>query len=419
MFSKYFKLLLFLTMLVEASPKLFESYANQMETFKEVCISYKKDPKIPTEIKNKCKTYISSMGKVFKYGYTLDHYVDSENVDLDKAEKYNILLHELEEEKQIISALIHNEMEKAIEKSDVDYFTFLLSGNQINIYFSEYEFMDKNKQIFGKNEQYIKYKKDIENKKQLKLEKERKQKEGKICSDLSNEMLYHYTYALNQIKKGQTREADRTYKASLKKKEIFIASCNDGKHKKKIINGLTDADNILKRNALSLNVKKRGSHIGILSHKAKKLEDEISVMNKNHAINLAKIERDRQKSRDDINRRIQELEGKGSGIMSKCKAKWGTDYRMVKYCVKKQTEARRNISSLPDNNIIRKCKAKWGTDYRMVKYCTNKQTTAKRDISSLPGNNIMRKCKAKWGTDHRMVKYCYDKQAEAKRSLGL
>ena len=32
-----------------------------------------------------------------------------------------------------------------------------------------------------------------------------------------------------------------------------------------------------------------------------------------------------------------------SGILSNCRSKWGTDYRMIKYCVDKQTAARRSL----------------------------------------------------------------------------
>lgn len=77
------------------------------------------------------------------------------------------------------------------------------------------------------------------------------------------------------------------------------------------------------------------------------------------------------------------------------------------------------INGISYGNIMSKCKDKWGTDYRMVKYCVGKQTEAKRNVSSLPDNGIMSRCKNKWGTDYRMVKYCVDKQTEAKKSLGL
>ncbi len=77
------------------------------------------------------------------------------------------------------------------------------------------------------------------------------------------------------------------------------------------------------------------------------------------------------------------------------------------------------IGSVSWADIMGDCQKKWGTDYSMVKYCVDKQTAAKRNVSSLPDNNIMKKCTEKWRADHTMVKYCYEKQAEAKRSLGL
>ncbi|MCK5536071.1 MAG: hypothetical protein KAI79_04545 [Bacteroidales bacterium] len=71
------------------------------------------------------------------------------------------------------------------------------------------------------------------------------------------------------------------------------------------------------------------------------------------------------------------------------------------------------------SNIMSNCEGKWGTDYRMVKYCVDKQTKAFREIDNVPNGIIKQQCEEKWGVDYRMVKYCVDKQTEAKRSLGL
>ncbi len=253
MFYKFLKLILFSTVLVQASPKLFESYANQMEHTKEDCITYQKNTKIPIKLKKKCKKYIATVNKVFKYGYTLDSSVDRDTIDLDKAEKYNQLLHSLEEKKKAVLSLIHDELERAIKESDIKYFTLLLSSDKFKIYYSEYEFMDKHKHIFGKNRQYIKYKKDLEQKEKLRLEKEQRKKDAKMCSDMSNEIVDIYTLALDQIKQGNLHKVDKTYRIALKKKKTFMASeCNDEKRKSRIVNGLLDADEILKKNADTL-----------------------------------------------------------------------------------------------------------------------------------------------------------------------
>lgn len=71
-----------------------------------------------------------------------------------------------------------------------------------------------------------------------------------------------------------------------------------------------------------------------------------------------------------------------------------------------------------NNNIKRDCQDQWGKDYRMVRYCINKQTTAK---NSLKGHRIDREilqfCEDKWGEDWSMVKYCYGNQKVAKSRL--
>jgi len=76
-------------------------------------------------------------------------------------------------------------------------------------------------------------------------------------------------------------------------------------------------------------------------------------------------------------------------------------------------------SSLNVKHIKRDCKGQWGNDYRMVKYCINKQSAAKNYIRrNAHDGEILRMCEGEWGHDWGMVKYCYDKQAAAKKSLG-
>lgn len=71
------------------------------------------------------------------------------------------------------------------------------------------------------------------------------------------------------------------------------------------------------------------------------------------------------------------------------------------------------------STIKNDCEAKWGNDYRMIKYCVDKQQAAKRYIDNHANDReVLRMCEGKWGNDYRMVKYCYEKQRAAKRSLG-
>jgi hypothetical protein len=78
------------------------------------------------------------------------------------------------------------------------------------------------------------------------------------------------------------------------------------------------------------------------------------------------------------------------------------------------------IVQAPSGESIKSdCISKWGTDYRMIDYCVNKQTEALRSVQRIPSNSIKSQCQAKWGRDYRMIDYCYRKQVEAKQRLGI
>lgn len=79
-------------------------------------------------------------------------------------------------------------------------------------------------------------------------------------------------------------------------------------------------------------------------------------------------------------------------IKAHCKDKWGSDYRMQKYCIDRQSESARWIGSFlekhkessEERNIANRCFSKWKEgdrfDFRMVKYCTDRQIEAYRQI---------------------------------------
>ncbi len=161
MLCKYLISVVIFTVFMQAAPKLFESYGKKMELLNDNCKVYKKDKRIPRKIKKKCKVYASNVNKVFKYGYKLDASVKRDNINLDKAEKYNILLHDLEEKKDIIIHLINLEIRKAIKKSDIKYFKFLLSSLYVEIKPYEYDFMEKFKDSFNKYPKYIEHKEKL------------------------------------------------------------------------------------------------------------------------------------------------------------------------------------------------------------------------------------------------------------------
>lgn len=70
-------------------------------------------------------------------------------------------------------------------------------------------------------------------------------------------------------------------------------------------------------------------------------------------------------------------------IYTRCKQEWGSDYRMVEYCIKKQSTAKSAVVSRSNNGIKQRCQDEWGTDYRMVEYCIEKQTESRRNIEKM------------------------------------
>lgn len=104
-----------------------------------------------------------------------------------------------------------------------------------------------------------------------------------------------------------------------------------------------------------------------------------------------------------------------NGIYSNCKQQWGTDQKMVDFCINQQTTAKRNVSS-HSGGIRSRCEQKWGTDFKMVAFCIDQQTTAKTKVSSHSGG-IKSRCEQKWGADYKMIIFCIDQQSTAKRNI--
>jgi len=73
-----------------------------------------------------------------------------------------------------------------------------------------------------------------------------------------------------------------------------------------------------------------------------------------------------------------------AGIKENCMKEWGNNYRMVEYCVKRQSQAKSwllsNSAAIPPE-ILRRCKSEWKTNYRMVKYCVENQSKSKRNLN--------------------------------------
>lgn len=113
----------------------------------------------------------------------------------------------------------------------------------------------------------------------------------------------------------------------------------------------------------------------------------------------------------------------GDSIRKKCRDEWGTDYRMVEYCIKKQTAAKgavdRNRNNVP-KEIMKFCEDEWRDDNRMLKYCIDKEVDALVFLNENKGRfdqEVISACLNEWNPDYRMVKYCAEKQQAAKDRL--
>jgi hypothetical protein len=80
-----------------------------------------------------------------------------------------------------------------------------------------------------------------------------------------------------------------------------------------------------------------------------------------------------------------------------------------------------------DEQVGANCREKWGTDYRMVKYCSEQQADAKGKLMSRSAttsgvpistfDEIRSTCREKWPADYRMQDYCETQQLSAYSSL--
>ncbi|WP_308918311.1 hypothetical protein [Jannaschia sp. LMIT008] len=121
-----------------------------------------------------------------------------------------------------------------------------------------------------------------------------------------------------------------------------------------------------------------------------------------------------------------------AAIIARCDAEWGTDFAMVAYCRKQQTEAGEAVALVRKEagtnetltTILGRCDDEWGTDYGMVEYCVTQQQKALvalgKPVSDVPPQivqAIREQCDEDWGTDYSMVAYCVEQQTTAWRSL--
>lgn len=125
----------------------------------------------------------------------------------------------------------------------------------------------------------------------------------------------------------------------------------------------------------------------------------------------------------------------GETIKANCKAKWGDDYQMIKYCIDTQMKNRKAVVAEEKVDKLGEaskanCKAKWVDDYQMINYCIKTQKENRQATWGLIEKfgkeseeyKIINRCAAKWpgqtgGFDFQMVVYCSNQQITAYQSL--
>ncbi len=162
MLLKHLILIIFLPILLQASPKAFDSLGNELEAFQDDCKVFQKVSIIPIKIKKKCKIFNSNTTKAFQVGYELDPYIDSDNISEKKLDKYLGLLRNLDNSKENILNLMYSEAKKARKQNNIKDYSQLIANDKIRLYSVDYEFMENNKDSFTKNKRYISHIKYLE-----------------------------------------------------------------------------------------------------------------------------------------------------------------------------------------------------------------------------------------------------------------
>ena len=154
---KYIKLILFLSVSIQAAPKVFNSLGSELESFQQKdCMTYQMEASIPKKIKDECSIFDTKLNNAFKAGYELDPYIDS-GINEKKLNKYLSLLRNLDKRKGGILTMIYSEAKKARIQNNTKVYSQLIKNNNVKLYSRDYEFMEKHKDVFSNNERYLSY----------------------------------------------------------------------------------------------------------------------------------------------------------------------------------------------------------------------------------------------------------------------
>ena len=156
MFYKYLKLVLVSSVFLQASPEVFSSLGDELEVFQKDCRGFEKLSLMPEKIKKRCQVFYPQLAKAFEVGYKLNPYVESDMlINEKKLNQYLSLLRNLDKKKSNILFLVYSEVSKARKEKNFEYYSQLVSNDNIKLYSVDYEFMEKNEKIFSKHKRYI------------------------------------------------------------------------------------------------------------------------------------------------------------------------------------------------------------------------------------------------------------------------
>ena len=267
MLYRYLILILFLNLILQASPEVFHSLGNELESFQEDCKGYQKISFLPKKIKKQCDLFNAKINSAFKVGYKLNSNAD-DKISKKNLNKYLSLLRKLEEKKENISRLIYTQITKARKNNDVEYYSQLIIYNNIKLYSIDYEFMEQNKDAFKKNIRYInhvQYLKDLdeqrtnENRRYQTVSKERKKlialEEKHKCLQLTMQIAKHYKEAIKYGQKEMLQKANEIYQIILGEKQFLLTNCSYVKDTQKLLKKAEHLDNLLKKNSYNLMLK--------------------------------------------------------------------------------------------------------------------------------------------------------------------
>lgn len=157
----------------QVSPKAFNSLGNELEAFKEDCQTFQKITKIPVAIQESCNKYYLQLNKAFELGYKLDPSVEKDNVNEKELHKYLFMLRHLDKRKEKILGHIYAEARKARKQNNFSYYSELTANYKVELYGSDYEYMEKYKKIFSKNARYLSHTKHLQVLEEERLKKEK------------------------------------------------------------------------------------------------------------------------------------------------------------------------------------------------------------------------------------------------------